>query len=575
MDFSKKTTTLQKVYEIIHSEDKEKNKEWIKPCKPEEGKEFSFNPFNIPSNRQKAKTKEYLSKALAFMDMKKSVRFTDKEGGFTVMSVSCKSKRILSMFNGSHKNVSNWIDYLVRIGLIAEYDEVYHFGYKGYSKKYVYSYDTECKIKEFCKENNINKYRVVNKRSIHTIVENFDIANFDKSSVRFNSKLNLLKPDNWTCGEFEDYLTECLYMNYPALSRYQELADIINDKYYSDDFDRQIHFTPKFTWRKGNKCVISIGIRATNPLVSAKKEYDSDDNEWIKHKDDIFKKYGLKYHYDVKSSVPRLTYFLNTSEWLSNDIDLYKWMYERFIKYSPSEKTEWNKETRKIFKDFHMRGYFDTYSMIGGHIKRVISQKVDYKKDEWSDLDYIMKSYKKAIIETIGDLYDSEIFFHESCIYMDVLYELLERGYNVWQVYDEWNTDKEVTDIYEIIENKAVSYLNEYEEEGKESKDIKEDDNKESIHTIVHNFDSDNKEGKNKERSINTIGKNFAKNEYVHSLVEEAMKDDEKEMRCCENCKSYRPCVTVNDTIGNMCDDYYNGCNNCELDPFNKWELRE
>ena len=69
-----------------------------------------------------------------------------------------------------------------------------------------------------------------------------------------------------------------------------------------------------------------------------------------------------------------------------------------------------------------------------------------------------MKSYKEAIEETIGQEYDSEIFFHESCIYMDVLFELLKQGYNVWQCYDCWYTDKEVSDINDIINDKVMKY---------------------------------------------------------------------------------------------------------------------
>ena len=45
-------------------------------------------------------------------------------------------------------------------------------------------------------------------------------------------------------------------------------------------------------------------------------------------------------------------------------------------------------------------------------------------------------------------------------------------------------------------------------------------------------------------------------------------------MKCCENCKHYNPCVTVNETIGNQCKDYYNGCNNSVYEPFSKWEMK-
>ena len=239
---------------------------------------------------------------------------------------------------------------------------------------------------------------------------------------------------------------------------------MINDTFYADDVDRQIQFIPNFTWRKGNKCVIKIGIRATNCLVSATKEKVlKNGKESNLTKDDVKSKYGLNYKFDVASSVPRVTYLMNNGTWLDNSVDLYKKMFDKFIYLCPTEKVEWNKETRDIFKSFHMRGYFDTESQIAGHIKRQISMKTSYNKDEWSELNYVMKSYKQAIKETIGELaYDSEIFFHESCIYMDVLFELLKKGYNVWECYDEWNTDKEVENIQEIVNNKAISYYKQY-----------------------------------------------------------------------------------------------------------------
>ena len=116
-----------------------------------------------------------------------------------------------------------------------------------------------------------------------------------------------MKPENWSERQFEEYLTACLYENYPALKEYQEKADLINDVFYTDDVDRQIQFVPTFTWGKGNKRITKIGIRATNCLVSAKKE---DDENKLTRKD-VLDKYGLKYEFDVKSSVPRLTYLLS------------------------------------------------------------------------------------------------------------------------------------------------------------------------------------------------------------------------------------------------------------------------
>ena len=45
-----------------------------------------------------------------------------------------------------------------------------------------------------------------------------------------------------------------------------------------------------------------------------------------------------------------------------------------------------------------------------------------------------------------------------------ILFELLKRGLEVWQVYDEWNTNEEVEDMNSVIKNKAEEYYNRYKE---------------------------------------------------------------------------------------------------------------
>ena len=68
-----------------------------------------------------------------------------------------------------------------------------------------------------------------------------------------------------------------------------------------------------------------------------------------------------------------------------------------------------------------------------------------------------------------------------------------------------------------------------------------------------------------------------ARTEQVERLKKEnaELKEQIEKMKCCENCKHYKPCLTVNDEIGNMCDVYYNGCNNSKYAPFNRWEIKE
>lgn len=170
----------------------------------------------------------------------------------------------------------------------------------------------------------------------------------------------------------------------------------------------------------------------------------------------MLNKYGLSFEYDIKSSVPRLTYALNKGTWLDDDIDLYEVIYDKFIEYCPEEKMKWNKETRKIFKSFFMNIYFDNENELYKHFAVKISTKTKYKKSEWQDLDKILRCYKKAAEDVIGKSYDSEIFYYESIIYMDVLKYLLDNGYEVLQCYDCWYCNKNISkdNINKIIKNK-------------------------------------------------------------------------------------------------------------------------
>jgi hypothetical protein len=52
------------------------------------------------------------------------------------------------------------------------------------------------------------------------------------------------------------------------------------------------------------------------------------------------------------------------------------------------------------------------------------------------------------------------VFFHESCIYLDVTFDLLKKGFNVWQQYDCWYTNKEVSNIEQIVEQYVMQYVN-------------------------------------------------------------------------------------------------------------------
>lgn len=429
--------------------------------RPIECKKYILPELKIPEVRSRTCTKKKLGKVLAFMDM---VKYKRLARGCTIIPIASTNKKLNSIC-GSQQNTSNLIKYMVKIGLLGEEDTTYQFNATqevyNKSKTYKYYYDNEVKIKAYCKEHNINIYKVLNNKQVSTsAVQKFRIENFDNDKVRFSSQLHLLKPDNYSVAQFERYIEAVLYRNYPTLAHYQSLADHINEVYYEDVPEMAINFTPTYTWNKGKKAITKIGIRATNELVSAKKEKDGNENFYGVYKEDILKKYNLTLEKDVTSSIPRITLSLNKREWIPEDEDIYEFIYQEY-KHTSTVVQNFA-AVRPAIKKLHMRAYFDKPSTLGVHTRRVMATVRDKEV-----VDVEMRRYQESVIKAEGGkLFGSEVFYHESCIYMDVLKELLDNGYKVWQCYDAFYAFKErVTQecfseyVTEKVKEKANLYI--------------------------------------------------------------------------------------------------------------------
>ena len=418
----------------IAREIKQKEKSEVKQkenfsWKPMKAKDYTLPELNFPKITKPNRKK--LSKVLAFIDLTKYKRYSE---GCTILPIATTDKRLVSIC-GSQREVSRLLSFMIDMGLIET--EINYYQFNATMEKYnmckIYKYyvDHEKSIVEFCKIHNINKYLVKNniKSEQH---KKITIDNFDNKQVRFSSKLHLLKPDNYSVAEFEEYLIDVLYENYPRLSYYQELADEINEKYYIEYPELSLRFIPNFTWSKDGKAVRKIGIRCTNSLVSAKKSKDGNSSYDGLYKEDILKQYGFNLEKDIKSSIPRLTLSINLGGWIDESIDVYKIIFDKYIAKKEENINCDFESIRESIKLLHMRGYFDTESTIGVHTRRVMANVTDKEA-----IDEEMKLYKKAIVSAEGgQLFDTEIFYYESCLCIEVLNELFKEGYFVWNVYD-------------------------------------------------------------------------------------------------------------------------------------------
>jgi len=109
-----------------------------------------------------------------------------------------------------------------------------------------------------------------------------------------------------------------------------------------------------------------------------------------------------------------------------------------------------------------MSGYFDTENMLSKNTFWKMHHDGNY-----DEVISVMESFKDAVEKAEGGvLYSNEVFYHESCIYLDVLKHLLDDGFFVWEVYDEWFARQEgwtqeeyeqyVTDLVEDIANNYI-----------------------------------------------------------------------------------------------------------------------
>ena len=110
-------------------------------------------------------------------------------------------------------------------------------------------------------------------------------------------------------------------------------ANEINETYYRDYPEFRIRFQPNFTWADNGLYVSGIGIRATNAMISLKKDKRAE----------ILKAYGFTIEKDINASVPRMTLSLNSGHrvWQvydcfystgAEDDELFKYMVSSGVK---------------------------------------------------------------------------------------------------------------------------------------------------------------------------------------------------------------------------------------------------
>jgi len=242
-------------------------------------------------------------------------------------------------------------------------------------------------------------------------------------------------------------ITQGLCSNYRQLGHYMDKREKLN-KNIPDVFHG--HLLPNIETTE--KLVTRIGIRDWNDFCN---------KENIFFKVETLKIFGWKrlFQYDIKSSVPRVLLLLNTGKWMDQEIDIYELLND-----SPfSDST-----TRDNCKLFNLRCFFCSAKQVHSQVEAILRQR--YKGAELSRKMKIVDSIKADVDRKLGEKNGTEVFLHESCIYMDVEAVLQKNGIQYAKKYDAFylNGDDESKDterknmMDEIVKSCAENYYKDW-----------------------------------------------------------------------------------------------------------------
>jgi len=240
----------------------------------------------------------------------------------------------------------------------------------------------------------------------------------------------------------EEELIELLYLRYPQIRYYQNVVEEINTVNGWKGSPYEIRFEPNIEHHYSyNK----FSMRYTSEYACYPKETRETLNR------DML---GEDYHkYDVNGSIFRVTYLLNNGSWMDYSGDIYRYLYGNEFE---------SREDRRGFKTICNTVYFTSTAREAA--RRYVDRNGVSNYNE--ELFNIFDDLKNKITDVIGKSYNSEIFMHESCIYIDAVKRMMDIGYKVLPVYDcfcfnkRWDPDMSLIDS--CISASAKDYYNKF-----------------------------------------------------------------------------------------------------------------
>lgn len=191
--------------------------------------------------------------------------------------------------------------------------------------------------------------------------------------------------------------------------------------------------------------IVRLGIRDTCQACSFKKGTEKEDIERAKatnkpllytggYRGDFLAKVfqGNEYtEFDVNASIYRITLLLKNGVWPK---EAGKDLYNSFIGTDCGE-------FRPFVKLLAMIIYFQSDRTVREIANSESCRKVFGKNVTFQERIDFVATMKENMQRILGNSLGSEVFLHESCIYMAFNYELQKLGYRVVQIYDGFYTN--------------------------------------------------------------------------------------------------------------------------------------
>lgn len=366
----------------------------------------------------------------------------------SIIPLSARNKLMISLY-GNSTSAQRVIKLLRTIGGIQAVTSKHRFGNThpelNFSTLYAYNKQVEKTVLQLAKKLNVPIIKPAD--DLAHLTENFPIEPTIFAQIRVSSKLHI----KTNCSD--DQIREMLAKKYSRLIA-QRLAKIL-EMNESLPTEQHIQFNWKIT--RGKASIKKIGIRATSRIVSLKehKNENSDySGKWRwQYLSEHFGNSGY-WHYDVRGSIYQITRLLNHGDWAGNSIDPYKLMFGSEFQSDAD---------RQAYKSLCMALYFDRPKCIIIHNQLKTPNML--RKYGAKPIEDELIAAKQSMENFTGRSFDSEIFLHESLMYIDFVYALRKKKVDVVQIYDGFYfSRKDLIDVESLMRQTAANYYKDYME---------------------------------------------------------------------------------------------------------------